>query len=214
MKTGNEHFVADEAELNQYFSVGLFFNTGTETFVDLGACTGDTVERFIVTQNGGFKKIYAFEPGSRQFEALNKRIERLKSEWALEDNKFELIQAGVADRTGTLSFAESESLMSSQIVKNEVGYDSIKVFSLNDFFCDTHISFIKCDIEGAEMDFLQGADKIIKRDKPKMALSVYHRPDDLIEMYRFIKSLVPEYKFKLRIHSSLLMELTLYCYCD
>ena len=47
--------------------------------------------------------------------------------------------------------------------------------------------------------------------KPKIAICVYHRPDDLINIMHILKSYVPEYRFYLRHHSSLAMETVLYC---
>jgi len=57
------------------------------------------------------------------------------------------------------------------------------------------ITFIKMDIEGAEVAALLGTQNHIKRSKPKLAISLYHKLPDLIEIPRLIRQLVPEYKF-------------------
>jgi hypothetical protein len=54
------------------------------------------------------------------------------------------------------------------------------------------------DIEGAEMAALKGAIKTIKRDKPVLAISAYHKPDDLIMIPRYIKSLDAGYNLYVR----------------
>ena len=75
------------------------------------------------------------------------------------------------------------------------------------------VSFIKMDIEGAELPALNGAEKIIQRHKPKLAVCVYHKREDLITIPQYIKSIVPEYKFYLRVHFPYASELVLYGVC-
>lgn len=50
--------------------------------------------------------------------------------------------------------------------------------SLDTFFADKEINFIKMDIEGAEMKALQGASELIKRCSPKLAVCTYHNAED------------------------------------
>lgn len=66
------------------------------------------------------------------------------------------------------------------------------------------------DVEGAELESLKGAKKIIQRDKPKMAICIYHKPEDVITLPVYIKELVPEYKFYLRSYSNADNEMVLY----
>ena len=63
------------------------------------------------------------------------------------------------------------------------------------------ISFMKIDIEGAELRALHGAEKQIQKNKPKLAVSVYHKPEDFLNVWKYLKNLVPEYRFYLRHHS-------------
>ena len=66
------------------------------------------------------------------------------------------------------------------------------------------------DVEGAELESLKGAKKIIQRDKPKLAICIYHKPEDVITLPRYIKQLVPEYKLYLRSYSNADNEMVLY----
>lgn len=61
-----------------------------------------------------------------------------------------------------------------------------------------HVDYIKLDIEGAELDMLHGAAKTIVRHKPKMAISAYHKTEDLWTLATCIKSLRPDYEFAFR----------------
>lgn len=60
------------------------------------------------------------------------------------------------------------------------------------------VDYIKLDIEGAELDMLRGAAKTITRYKPKMAISAYHRSEDLWTLANYVKSLRSDYEFKFR----------------
>lgn len=60
------------------------------------------------------------------------------------------------------------------------------------------VDYIKLDIEGAELDMLHGAAKTITRCKPKMAVSAYHKPEDLWTLATYIKSLRADYEFEFR----------------
>lgn len=72
-------------------------------------------------------------------------------------------------------------------------------------------TFIKMDIEGAELKALEGAADTIRRWKPLLAISLYHKPEDLLTIPQYIRSLNAEYTFYLRgHHPELAIELVLY----
>ena len=72
------------------------------------------------------------------------------------------------------------------------------------------VTFIKMDIEGAELEALKGSSKIIKKYMPKLAISLYHKKDDILEIPLYIKELVPEYKLYIRHYSNAGVETVLY----
>ena len=72
------------------------------------------------------------------------------------------------------------------------------------------VTFIKMDIEGSEMKALSGARRLITTYKPKLAICIYHKLDDLWKILQYIHSLVPEYKFYVRHHSILYVDTVLY----
>ena len=213
MLTGNEDFSAEVAVQNQYFCIPGFFNTIREIFVDVGTCTGDSVENFLRAMTGSFRQIYAFEPGS-QATAAEIRFKRLKSEWGLEPDRIKLEHMGIGRNDGIVRLHEAEFKENYSLDMNMCGSidsDAVQIVSLDSYFKDKEITFLKADIEGAEMDMLVGGRHTIMSQKPKIAICVYHRPDDLINIMHTLKSYVPEYRFYLRHHSSLAMETVLYC---
>ncbi len=71
-------------------------------------------------------------------------------------------------------------------------------------------TFIKMDLEGSEMMALKGAEKIIKRNKPKLAICIYHSDQDMLEIIKYIHQLVPEYRLYIRHHSTSYIDTVLY----
>ena len=73
------------------------------------------------------------------------------------------------------------------------------MFKIDDHF-DEEFTFIKFDIEGAELDALRGAYNTIKRNKPKLAICIYHLPNDIWEIILFINNNFPFYDLYVRSH--------------
>lgn len=95
---------------------------------------------------------------------------------------------------------------------SDKGDIEVDVIKLDDFF-KTHESptFIKMDIEGAELAALRGCAETIRKHKPKLAICVYHKPEDIFEIPEYILSLNPDYKMWLRHYTNLVNETVLYC---
>ena len=72
------------------------------------------------------------------------------------------------------------------------------------------VDFIKMDVEGHELKVLEGAHETIQAFKPSLALSIYHRGDDIIQLPKFLLELNPHYRFYLRHCSPDLSETVLY----
>ena len=60
------------------------------------------------------------------------------------------------------------------------------------------VSYVKMDVEGSEAETLQGMTETIRRCKPKMLVSAYHKPDDFITLPRLIQTICPDYRLYLR----------------
>ncbi len=206
-------------EKDMYFCLPEFAGNFDETFVDAGAFVGDTVERFIWENLGTFRHIHAFEPGHRQFAAMEKRLARLAEEWAFDPASVSLVRAGLSDgpgRMGCTFLYDSPLRHGLAELAPEAGGapeddSTAAVMSLDAYLEGRPVSFIKADVEGMELELLRGAAQTITSCRPRLAISVYHYPSHLYEVAEYIRSLVPDYRFRLRLHAPLFGDFVLYC---
>lgn len=204
--TGDLSYI-DKNEINchSYFSQDFYPITSEEVLFDCGAFTGDTIEDFVSFTNKKYKKIVAFEPDEKNVKRLNSFI----------NNKIEnvvVIQKATGDKNGKVAFLNNGNMFSKTVdVKDSSDELSVDIVRLDNYI-DYHPTLIKMDIEGAELESLIGASQIIKTQKPKLAICIYHMPFDFYEIPKFLKSLVPEYKFKVRQHEPGFCETVLYAY--
>ena len=156
----------------QYFSYPEFCVLNpNEVFVDIGAYVGDSMERYLMTHEGIVGKIYAFEPDITNFKAMKYRVERLKKEWALSDEQIKLIPYGVGRENAELAIVQDVQGLGNKMVEGDcLAEEKVHVVFLDDFFKDEKVDFLKADIESFEYDMLCGAEKIIRRDRPKIAV--------------------------------------------
>jgi len=216
MLTGETDYCGAVFEDDQYFCLPCFRASDKECYVDAGAYVGDSAERFIWTHDGVFSKIYAFEPGQRQFAALKARARRLIEEWALDAASIELVNAGLGATDGSVRAGSVNGQMTNLAIGRDGGQDgfTVDLVTLDHFLQGARVTFLKADVEGMEMALLQGAATTIRRDKPKISICVYHHPADIPEIANYLGALVPDYRFALRHHSPQLMETVLYCWAD
>lgn len=200
-----------------YFCLKQFCKMkSNEVFVDIGAFVGDSLEKYIQVKFGVFEKIYAIEPDRNNCNALLNRIQRLRNEWGIEEARIEAIHAGIGKNTDKQMHIKTEkgksNLGSSLINDSGVGAEQVKMYSLDEYFDDKKISFVKADIESYEFDMLTGAKEVIKKNKPLMAISIYHNASDLFDIPLLINNICQDYKFKVRHHTYEYYDTVLYAY--
>jgi FkbM family methyltransferase len=171
-------------------------NTGA--FVDVGAYTGDTLKALALTPYS--PEIYfGLEPDLNSFQELLKAAKEFKG-------KSLCLPLAASDHLGWANFSTSGS--SSAVVFG----DGTPVQTANlDLFAEIQMSYVKMDIEGSELSALRGAESVIRRDKPLLAIAVYHKPEDLLEIPIFLASLGVYKNFYLRCYADQLFETVLYC---
>lgn len=189
------------------YSGGMYFNdifdfTEDEVFVDCGAYDGKSVVDFICYTKGQYRKIYSFEPDVVNYSLCHRHLADLRN--------VSLSNSGLSDLEGDFWF-DSRGTQSSKMVDNNEDGNLIKIQAAKlDSLISEPVSFIKMDIEGAEYPAIQGAAEIIRKYKPKLAISVYHNDEDLIQIPLLLRELVPEYKFYLRHHTTSQVDTVLY----
>ena len=176
----------------QYFDNELINLNEKEVFVDAGAWDGDTIFSFLRNKKNNFKNIHAFELDFKNYINLKDNIELLDEK---VKNKIKLYNIGIWDKKDTVFYNE---LNTGSIIDSTSTGIIGNVDSLDNLLGDTDITFLKMDIEGAEMNAINGAKKIIQNKKPKLAICIYHSSDDLWQIPLFLKNLVPEYKIFIR----------------
>lgn len=189
-------FLAIEKELyrRQYFDF-FKYDGRQETFVDAGVCDLGSTLGFIEWCNGNYNRVYAFEPDEENYKHCKERC-------ALMEN-VSLFHSGLFDRRGNIEFASGLN-GSSRVVDRELDIyanSEIQVVDLDSVAKGEVISFIKMDIEGAEEKALLGAKRIITEQKPKLAICVYHKPEDIIGLPALVLAMRPDYKLAFRHYS-------------
>lgn len=178
-----------------------------ECFVDCGCFDGSTSFRFAGwCGKKGYDKIWCFEPDHQSYTACKEICKKL--------DKCELFPYGVSDIEERVSFVstgrEDARIREEEVVNNDINV--VKTIVLDKFLEKERITFIKMDIEGFEMRALKGAANIIKEQKPKLAISIYHKPGDFVEIPALLLKLRPDYQFYIRHYSLLLNETVLYAF--
>lgn len=191
----------DYSDINEFAKSEYFIDdfwkpleNGEEVFIDGGAYTGDTIEEFIDWTKGNYKHIYSFEPQKDKAEQIKKNL------WKY-NGKVSFFDKGLWSCETKLSFQDGDTEFSGKIVDHIDNNNYIETVALDETVKEK-VTFIKMDIEGAEVEAIKGAKDIILRDKPKLAICIYHKPSDLYEIPRLIHEMVPEYKLYMR-HSGL-----------
>ncbi len=160
-----------------------------EDYVDLGAYDGDTIREFLDYTGGKFSSITAFEPDKKNMKKLSKAFGSLDNcrlfDYASWECDCEMRFSGSGGRMSC--FDENGSIVKARCV---------------DGVC-SKASYIKMDVEGAEYETLLGCREIIKKYKPSLAVSAYHRAGDIFTLPLLISTLSPEYKIYLRHHKYL-----------
>ena len=190
-------------EHDQYFASDIIKLKDNEVFVDCGAFTGDTVRSFLKYSKGKYKKIICLEPDTQNAKELVKFTE---SNNLKETN---VIKSGAWSKKDILKFNNGNSSCSS-IGEDDENTIQIDVIDLDSVEECQEATFIKMDIEGAELPALEGAKNIIQRNKPTLTICIYHSDEDMIRIPEYIKTLVPEYEFYVRQHLFHKFETVLY----
>jgi len=187
--------IFSDAQPRQYFEAFLPFGP-EEVFADIGAYDGITSAEF-ARRCPEHREILVFEPNAKNLEVARQKL--------AAHPRVRFVPAAVGEREETVRFDQAGS--SSRITDR--GGVEVKVEPL-DKYTDTPFTFVKMDIEGAEGSAVAGAAEVIRRHHPKLAISVYHRPADLVDIPRQVLAIRDDYDIALRHYTEGFTETVMY----
>lgn len=180
---------------SEYFPDDLYAFLPDEVLVDCGAYDGDTVRRFIAKRAGSFAKIHACEPDPDNRARFKKWSSALPE--AIR-TKIDVEPVALGACRGKVRFAATGTAES---LVDGTGAMEIDVATIDEITQLTPPTLIKMDIEGAELDALMGARRVISEHTPVLAICVYHTSDHLWRVPLLIASMSSRYCFYLRAHA-------------
>lgn len=188
-----------------YFPPDIVSLSEKEVFVDCGGFDGDTVQGFVRLTGGRFSKLLVFEPDPSNFQKLLVSISKFPPKIVKRIAAYQIV-AGKS--SGRVHF-EAQGSPSSFI--SDSGKVQVPCEPLDSVLAHEEPTFIKMDVEGAELDALHGARNHIGKYRPLLAIAAYHKPDHLWRIPLFIAGVSENYRFYFRRYSrTILDDLILY----
>lgn len=174
-----------------YFLDEIFEAKPGDTMLDCGAFDGDTI-RDVIARQPDFGSIDAVEADTNSFAKLEAYVANLDSR---QSEKIHLHQCAVGATRGTVRF-ENTGNVDAKV--SDSGETVVDMFSIDELCESIPLTMIKMDIEGAEFDALMGARRVIQRDRPILAICVYHSQQDIWRLPLLMREMVPEYRMYLK----------------
>jgi len=173
--------------------------------VDAGSLDGMSSVGFANWCSSSKRKfVYVFEPD-------RKNIAKCHSTLSKTNIPYQIVPKGLWNKEAVLRFSargDGNSTIDS------AGEEMIEVIDMDRELVEKKVTFIKMDIEGAELNALRGAKTVIEKNIPKMAICVYHKPEDIWEIPQIIMQCCSKYKFYLRHYSLTDSESVLYAVAE
>ena len=166
-----------------------------DVVIDAGGCWGDSALYF-ANEGGAGGKVYTFEFVHDNLVVLEKNMD-LNPELK---NRIQIVKNPLWDVSGKNVTYLNNGPGSAIDVCQTIGNVADLTISVDDFVKNNKLSkvnFVKMDIEGAELNVLKGAVNTMAQFRPKLAISLYHRIEDFIEIPAFLHSLRLGYEFYL-----------------
>lgn len=168
-----------------------------DVVIDGGGCYGETALYFALkASNTGQVFTCEFMPENLSIfhrnMALNPEVAK----------RVTLIEKPLWEHSGEKLYIEGSG-PGTKVLQDTIDPNALQIetISIDDLVRDknlTELDFIKMDIEGAELKALKGAEATIRKFRPKMAISIYHKPEDFWTIPQYIASLDLGYRFALR----------------
>ena len=183
-------------EEGQYFEPFVALTPG-EVFVDGGGYDGQTTQGF-VARCPEYRRVYYFEPNPGMMELSRKRLGGLRA--------VTFVPKGLFSRDGLVRFDPDAKSASRISLKGSLEIPVVRL----DSGVSEAVTFVKLDLEGAECDALEGAREHIQKDRPKLAVSVYHDQRDFWRVPEIVLREHQAYQMYLRHYTEGPLETVMY----
>lgn len=201
--TGKYEYLAETEGMKKTLSE-LFAGKKISSVIDGGAFKGDSTEIFVDALAPD--KVIAIEADPKTYLKLKDYAER--------ENRAEIIPVNAAlwSSDGILEYTSSGSRGSGESGRNRRAKNtSVNSASIDSLIGECSVDLIKLDIEGAESEALDGASELLRRCHPNLAVSLYHRTDDILALTQRVHKALPQHRLYLRrIPCIPMWDLTLY----
>lgn len=187
----------------QYTPAGIRLSRGYSRFLYCGVSVGELASVF--SRVGAVDELVCFEPDPNQFALTAKYLGEHQSALA---RRVTALPCAVYSRETVASFSYSDTSFGSRILAS--GQTHVQCVSIDHVLPGFRPTFINMDIEGAELDALQGAEGTLRACQPGLAVCVYHSPNHLWEIPLYLHGLGLGYRFYLRNYTSFVGETVLY----
>jgi FkbM family methyltransferase len=158
----------------------------------MGGYTGDTVLEYLDFSQGKYKKIISFEPDSENFKKEKQNLETYKNCIPLP--------YGLWNKRTQLYFDDNQAA-SSRVSEGVSRGTIVEVAAIDELSECLGATFIKMDVEGAELKALEGAKQTILKNRPILTICIYHSDEDMLAIPEWMQKNLSDYSYYVRHHS-------------
>ena len=157
------------------------FNIGpADVVIDCGAAEG--LFTWFAAQRGA--QVHAFEPDAGFVASMRKSF--------ADSPQVSIDHCALGHRSGQAYLSEDEIF--SRLTAADCG-TPVELRTLDDAMGEAKVTFLKADVEGYEFRVLLGAEAVIRRHQPRIAVTVYHPQNNVAEITDFLRECHPSYQF-------------------
>lgn len=181
-------------------------------YIDAGSYNADFITTLQEKVNINESNFYIFEPNKIFYKNIKENLDK--------NINYKIFNIALCDQDSEMEFMQIPTSTSHIINKKYNAYKNsidtnnieiVKTNKLDTIIQNKEVKGIKIDVEGSELSLLKGATKTIKRNRPIILLSIYHKWDDLFKLQDYIMKLNLNYKFYVRHYSLSVAKTILYC---
>ena len=171
-----------------------------ETYVDLGAYNGDTLVEFLNETSMQFTKLYAIEPDPKNYRKLLRRL------YMISPSLLEAYNAGAWNEDTTVMFSLRAGRSSHAVPAvgttgiNPARFREVKMLRPDTVLQGAAATYIKYDVEGSELQALEGTRRTIEQFRPKLNVALYHRNEDMFALPLAVHEMNRKYSLYMRHH--------------